>query len=266
MRLKVGLGRTGRMHAFEHAGIVPDVVTLGKSLGGGLPISAAVGPRHILGAEPASSLLTLAGNPVGAAAAVAVVTLLASTGLVADVAKKGQLFAARLEALQVHHGLVSSVRSLGLVGGIELRLDDGQPAADATARVLYRAWELGVTAISVGPERNVLELTPPLVITEAEMEKGFYCLEQALADVAAGSYGTTFKSLLVGAEFRIGRRRAKAPRDSCFLGSLSSPQSTAVVLVRHCATHLGTRRSNGSDATLAMSHSRTQPAVRPRPR
>jgi 4-aminobutyrate aminotransferase len=184
--VKVGLGRTGLLHAFEHAGIEPDVVTLGKSLGGGLPISAVVGPRMLLGAQPASSLLTLAGNPVGAAAALAVLDVVASPGFVEEVARKGRVVSARLHSLKERHPLISDVRSAGLVAGIELRKPTGQPAATATVQALYRAWELGVTAISVGPDRNVIELTPPLIITDEELREGFDRLDSALADVAAG--------------------------------------------------------------------------------
>ncbi|WP_405139862.1 aminotransferase class III-fold pyridoxal phosphate-dependent enzyme [Sphaerisporangium sp. NBC_01403] len=178
--VKVGLGRTGRLHAFECDGIVPDLVALGKSLGGGLPLSAAIGPAGILDAAEGSSLLTTAGNPVAAAAGRAVLRILAEEELPARAARLGAGLNARLDQLQARHDQVADVRNRGLMGGIEL-ID-----ATTAAKVVFRAYQLGAVLYYVGPRSNVLELTPPLVIDEADLDRALDILDTAIADVAAG--------------------------------------------------------------------------------
>ncbi|MFP5345667.1 MAG: aspartate aminotransferase family protein [Actinomycetes bacterium] len=178
--VKVGLGRTGWLHAFLADGATPDVVTLGKALGGGLPLSAAVGPASVLDAAEGSSLLTTAGNPVCAAAGRAVLRVLEEEQLADRARVLGVGLAARLGEIGSRHDAVTVTRSRGLVGGIEL--DD----ASTAAKVVYRAWELGAVVYYVGPGSNVLELTPPLVIGEAELERGLEIIDTALADVARG--------------------------------------------------------------------------------
>lgn len=178
--VKVGLGRTGLLHAFRADGATPDLVTFGKGLGGGLPLSAAVGPATVMDAAEGSSLLTTAGNPVCAAAGRAVLQVIADEALPARAADLGERLSARLSELESRHAAVLDVRSRGLVGGIEL-LD-----AATTAKVAYRAWELGAVVYYVGPDSTVLELTPPLVIAEAELERSVDIIDTAIADVVAG--------------------------------------------------------------------------------
>lgn len=178
--VKVGLGRTGLLHAFRADSATPDVVTFGKGLGGGLPLSAAVGPVSVMDAAEGSSLLTTAGNPVCAAAGRAVLQVIADEALPERASQLGERLSARLTELAARHATVLAVRSRGLVGGIEL-LD-----ATLTAKVAYRAWELGAVVYYVGPDSNVLELTPPLVIAEAELERGVDIIDAAIADVVAG--------------------------------------------------------------------------------
>jgi 4-aminobutyrate aminotransferase len=179
--VKVGLGRTGMLHAFLADGARPDVVVFGKSLGGGLPLSAAVGPAGVMNAAPASSLLTTAGNPVCAAAGRAVLRTIIQDDLPAAAATLGARLGAGLAELGGRHDVVVDTRHRGLIAGIEL------PAADRlAAKVCLRAYQLGVVCYYVGPESNVIELTPPLVITGAEIDDALDVLDQAIGDVAAG--------------------------------------------------------------------------------
>lgn len=179
--VKVGLGRTGFLHAFRADGAVPDIVTFGKGLGGGLPLSAAIGPAQVMNAATSSSLLTTAGNPVCAAAGRAVLRTLAEESLPDRASLLGHWLTGRLGTLRKGRPEVLAVRSLGLVGGIEL-ID-----AKTTAKVAYRAWELGAVVYYVGPGSNVLELTPPLVISEDELARGLDIIDTAIADVADGA-------------------------------------------------------------------------------
>ena len=185
--VKMGLGRPGTLHAFEHDGITPDIVTFGKVLGGGLPLSAAVGPADILDAPPAAALLTTAGNPVCTAAGRAVLATIVGEQLADRAAKVGALLADGLRALAGSPGAdrIGDVRGRGLAIGLELvDPETGERDPRLAAQVVYRAWELGAVVYYVGG--NVLEITPPLVLTEAEAGRAVEIIGAAIADAAAG--------------------------------------------------------------------------------
>jgi len=184
--VKVGMGRTGRLLAHQHDGIEADLVTIGKSIGGGLSLSAAIGPKAILDADPGGTLLTTAGNPVACSAGLAVLDTLESERLPERAAQLGVQLGAALDDLHRQHLLVASVRSRGLVGGVELRRADGSAARTETAQVVFRAAELGAVVYYVGMESNVLELTPPLVIEPEQLALGLQLVSRAIADVEAG--------------------------------------------------------------------------------
>ncbi|WP_099024026.1 aspartate aminotransferase family protein [Mycolicibacterium palauense] len=181
--VKMGLGRPGTLHAFEHDGVVPDIVTFGKVLGGGLPLSAAVGPAEMLDHPPAAALLTTAGNPVSTAAGRAVLATIVGDDLPQRAAKVGALLAQGLHALNDEH--IGDVRGRGLAIGLEL-IDPGtgERNPQLAAEVVYRAWQLGAVVYYVGG--NVLEITPPLVITEAEAGRAVEIIGAAIADAVAG--------------------------------------------------------------------------------
>ncbi|MFC7673881.1 aspartate aminotransferase family protein [Mycolicibacterium sp. GCM10028919] len=185
--VKMGLGRPGTLHAFEHDGVVPEIVTFGKVLGGGLPLSAAVGPAEILDNPPAAALLTTAGNPVCAAAGRAVLATIVGDQLADRAAEVGALLSNALRGLAGSPGAdrIGDVRGRGLAIGVEL-VDPATGERDPrlAAQVVYRAWELGAVVYYVGG--NVLEITPPLVLTEAEAIRGAEILGAAIADAAAG--------------------------------------------------------------------------------
>jgi 4-aminobutyrate aminotransferase len=186
--VKAGLGRTGRLFAFEASGIEPDLVTLGKSLGGGLPISAVVGPEAALGSPRASALLTTAGSPVPVAAAHAVLDLLADGALARNAAgleapARQQLAEARA-AGRPGAAAITEVRGRGLLLGVEFGDAGGSTGAELAALTVYRAWELGCVLYVV--RDNVLEITPPLGITAAELEAGLDVILRAADDAVAG--------------------------------------------------------------------------------
>ena len=187
--VKVGLGRTGMLHAFQRDDVVPDIVTFGKMLGGGLPLSAAVGPARILDGPVGSALLTAAGNPICVAAGIAALEVIVSQDLSNQAEKAGKklrkIFSEKVIELDISD-VVGDVRGHGLAIGIDLVTDpDSKNRNSELARKsVYRAWELGVVIYYVGT--NVLEITPPLTIQDHEIEQGIGLIAQAIADAKAG--------------------------------------------------------------------------------
>jgi 4-aminobutyrate aminotransferase len=187
--VKVGLARSGRLHCFEHEDLEPDVIVLGKALGGGLPLSAVIGPRALMDHAPAFALQTTAGNPISAAAGRTVLRAIAERRLDARATQVGARLRAGLHALGAKHALVGEVRGRGLALGMELVLDRATRVpvpVTTTAKIIYRAYQLGAVFFYVGLRANVLEFTPPLTLTEAEADAGIAIVDQALSDVGAG--------------------------------------------------------------------------------
>jgi 4-aminobutyrate aminotransferase len=184
--VKMGLGRPGVLHAFQLDDVVPDIITFGKAIGGGLPLSAAVGPREILDGPEASALLTTAGNPICTAAGRAVLRTLIAEDLPGRAAASGERFMTGLRKLQEELPTIGDVRGQGLAIGLELVTDreTNTPDRRAAQKVVYRAWQLGAVVFYVGG--NVLEITPPLVITDQEVDLAVEILGSAIADVVAG--------------------------------------------------------------------------------
>jgi 4-aminobutyrate aminotransferase len=183
--VKVGLGRTGTLHSFDAEGVVPDIVSFGKALGGGLPLSAVVGPAEILDHKLGVTVTTTSGNPVSAAAGRAVLNTIQEEDLVANAAVRGNQLIERLRELAQKHPLVGDVRGRGLVVGVELvsEREMKTPATRQCAKVVFRAAQLGLALFYVGHHSNVLEITPPLTITGPEIEEGIDILKRALDDV-----------------------------------------------------------------------------------
>lgn len=186
--VKIGFGRTGKFFGFQHEGVVPDAVVMGKPMAGGFPMSAVVARQEILDAGTATHLFTVAGHPVGCAAGLATIDAVLDERLVENAALVGAFLKEGLQELKQRHSLIGDVRGQGLILGVELVKDPGskQPAAREAAKVVYRAFELGLLVYYVGIQSNVLELTPPLTLTKEEAEEGLAILDRALAEVAEG--------------------------------------------------------------------------------
>lgn len=192
--VKVGLARSGKMHCFEHEGLDPDLVVFGKGLGGGLPLSAVIGPRHIMDHAPAFALQTTAGNPVAAAAGRAVLQTIADEGLIDRANRVGAILTGGLRALSARHPMIGEVRGRGLAVGVDLVSDreSREPVPVTTsAKVIYRAYQLGAVFFYVGLKGNVLELTPPLTLSETEAEEGIDIIDRAMTDVRHGLVSDT---------------------------------------------------------------------------
>ncbi|MFT3988095.1 aspartate aminotransferase family protein [Aestuariivirga sp.] len=184
--VKVGLGRSGLLHCFRHEGFVPDLVCLGKGLGGGLPLSALIGPRSIMDHATAFSMQTLHGNPVSVAAGLAVLEAIEQEGLAEHAANVGLHLLEGLTGLKANHPSIGDVRGRGLAIGVELVSGGKTPAKALAAKTVFRAYELGLVLYYVGLDSNVLELTPPLVLTRAEADEAVSILDRAIGDVERG--------------------------------------------------------------------------------
>lgn len=187
--VKVGLGRTGMLHAFEHEGVVPDLITFGKALGGGLPLSAVIGPAAVLDSAPASTLLTTAGNGISTAVGAAVLDTIITEHLAGQARVRGAELRALLDTARGSAPEISEVRGSGLALGIELRVEPEQSQASAddqfTQRVVFRMWQRGVVNYLV--RGNVIEWTPPLNLAEDEGRRAVECLHDAIVDVRGGA-------------------------------------------------------------------------------
>jgi 4-aminobutyrate aminotransferase len=186
--VKVGLARSGRLHCFQHEDLAPDIVTFGKGLGGGLPLSAMAGPAALMDHATAFVFQTTQGNPVCCAAGTAVLQTIRDQHLADRAARTGARLMDRLKGLANRHPLIGDVRGRGLAIGVELVRDPvgREPARRETALTVYRAFELGLVLYYVGVDSNVREFTPPLTLSDAEVDEGVDILDAALADVAAG--------------------------------------------------------------------------------
>lgn len=186
-----GLGRTGRWFACEHDGVIPDVLVVGKALTGALPLSAAIGTRRVMDAWPPSAgealhTSTFLGNPVSCAAALAQLSEIEERGLVARAAELGARLRRRLDGWIGRHAAVGEVRGRGLMQGVELVRPGGrEPAGGLALRVADAALRRGVLLLTEGPRANVLAFTPPLVITEAQLDFAVDVVEEELERATA---------------------------------------------------------------------------------
>lgn len=182
--IPTGLGKTGRFLACDHDGVVPDILVMGKALGGGiLPIAAAVCREGLdVAGDFAFGHYTHEKNPVTAAAGLATLAVIDDEDLVANAARVGARALERMAGWKDRFRLVGDVRGRGFLLGAELVKDreTREPANEAAERVLYRALDRGLSfKTSMG---NVLTLTPPLVTTEAQMDRALGILEECIAE------------------------------------------------------------------------------------
>lgn len=180
--VQAGMGRTGRMFAIEHFGVQPDIITMAKGIASGLPLGVATARAGVMDWTPGAHASTFGGNPVACAAALTTIRLLRET-LIANAASVGAYLLDGLRALQQKHAIIGDVRGKGLMIGIEL-VRDRQTKERATTerdRVVDEAFARGLLVLGAG--RNVVRLSPPLVLTRAQADIAVRILDEALAAV-----------------------------------------------------------------------------------
>lgn len=177
--VQTGFGRTGRWFAYQHAGVVPDIVALAKGLGGGFPIGAVVARPEVAQAfQPGSHGTTFGGNPLACAAAVAVIETIQEEGLVDRAAEMGGYLMGRLRELARSSPLVQEVRGRGLMVALELTIPSEPVVAECLAR--------GLLVNNVRP--TALRLVPPLIVGRDDIDEAVGILRAALAEAEARAH------------------------------------------------------------------------------
>ncbi len=191
--IQTGFARTGRMFAVEHSGVEPDLMTLAKGLGGGLPISAVTGKADIMDAPlPGGLGGTFAGSPVACAAALAVLDVIEEEGLCARADALGLQIRRHLDALRSEPSLspvIGDVRGVGAMVAMEL-VEEGdrrRPGVALTMALISACAERGVVILPCGLYRNVVRFLAPLTISDALLHEGLGIVGETLRDLVAGA-------------------------------------------------------------------------------
>jgi 4-aminobutyrate aminotransferase/(S)-3-amino-2-methylpropionate transaminase len=184
--IQTGFGRTGRFLAAEHTGLEPDLVTLGKSLASGYPLSAVVGRTEVMNAPGPNAIGgTYVGNPVACAAAIAVLDVIEEEGLVERAEQVGKLIRDRWEDAARDLDGIGEVRGVGAMVGVEFvkDRDTKEPDPETVSRIATATTERGVVSVSCGIYKNVLRHLVPLVITDEQLAEGL----EVMVETAASS-------------------------------------------------------------------------------
>lgn len=184
--VQCGFGRTGRLFAIEHSGVVPDLIVTGKSLGAGMPLAAVTGRAEIVdAAHPGGLGGTYSGNPLACAAALVAIAQISSPAFLARAREVGARLRTALEKIQSQHpDLVGDVRGLGPMLAIDLVRDPRSktPSLEETAAVTVETLRRGVITIRAGLYSNCVRFLPPLTISNAQLDEA---MEQVAASVSA---------------------------------------------------------------------------------
>ena len=174
-----GMGRTGKWWAIEHMGAEPDIVCVGKGIASGIPLGAIIARKSMVSWPPGSHGNTYGGNPIACAAALATIELIRD-GFLANAASVGEYTLDALEEIMVRHNSIGQVRGIGLMIGVEFVKDRNtkEPDNELRDRIVQLAYERGLLALGCG--KSAIRISPPLNITENEMDAGLEILEEAI--------------------------------------------------------------------------------------
>jgi 4-aminobutyrate aminotransferase/(S)-3-amino-2-methylpropionate transaminase len=184
--VQTGMGRTGKMFACQHQGIEPDILIMGKSLAGGLPLSAVTGRGEIMDAPHVGGLGgTLSGNPLACRAALEVITLIEDNALAPRALEIGEKVVDGLRKFEEEYPIIGDIRCLGAMIGVELVRDrrTKEPAAKETRQVVKSCYERGLLITRAGAFSNVVRALMPLVITDEEIDEGLSILKAVLREM-----------------------------------------------------------------------------------
>jgi acetylornithine/succinyldiaminopimelate/putrescine aminotransferase len=174
--IQTGIGRTGKMFAFEHYGVKPDIITLAKALGGGVPIGAIIAQDHVAAAfVPGDHGSTFGGNPLACAAALAVLEVIEQEGLLENATVVGAYFQTKLRALQQKYAMITEVRGLGLMIGMQLNCPGRQ--------MVEAALKYGAIINCAGGD--TLRFVPPLITSKDDVDTLVAILEKVFQETAS---------------------------------------------------------------------------------
>ncbi len=185
--VQTGMGRTGALFASELFGIEPDLIATAKALANGMPLSAVIGKAEIMDGPAAGGLGgTYTGNPVACASALATLKVIDKENICERANHIGKIIRTRLEKMQEKYSVVGDVRGLGAMMAMELVTDreSKAPASKLTKELSSYALEHGLLTVTAGPMGNVFRLLPPLLISDAELNKGLDILEEGLKQMS----------------------------------------------------------------------------------
>ena len=184
-----GYGRTGKFFAVENWGVVPDLISLGKSIAAGFPLSAVVGNRKFFDALPKGSIgSTFGGNPVACVAGIEVIKMIEREKLLDRAVHLGKIIRERFEGFQKKYPVVKEVRGVGAMQAIEFVKDHDtwEPDAETCQAVIQEALKNGVVLAGAGLHKNIIRLLIPLVITDEQLKEGLDVLDRAIEKVTKG--------------------------------------------------------------------------------
>lgn len=180
--IQTGFARTGKTFAIEHFDVIPDLMTISKSLAAGFPLSGVVGRSEIVDSpNPGEIGGTYAGNPLACEAALKVIEIIGEENLNAKAEQLGATIQSRLEAFKLEHSFIGDIRRLGAMVAMEIVDPETQsPDKVKTSQIVKAANENGLLLLSAGINGNVIRFLAPLVITDQELNKGLSILESSL--------------------------------------------------------------------------------------
>jgi acetylornithine/N-succinyldiaminopimelate aminotransferase len=171
--VQVGMGRTGKLFAYEHEGVEPDMLTLAKSLAGGVPIGALLIKQEISdGFKPGDHASTFGGNPLASAAGVAALTAILEEGMLENCRKMGDYFLSELDKMKNKFPFIKEVRGKGLILGMELKIDGSSIVKEMLKKRVLINCTMG----------NILRFLPPLIVTQEEIDRVVATLEEVLTN------------------------------------------------------------------------------------
>lgn len=187
--VQTAFGRTGKMFAFEHFGVVPDLMTAGKGISSGIPLTAIMGTSKILDALPVGALSsTHGGNPFACRSAVETIKILQGERLVENAARVGSVLIQGLKALEGRSPIIGQVRGHGLMVGLEIVQDKQSktPAKDLATKIVEESVRRGLMLIKpIGFSGNVVRMAPPLILNQEQAQQGLALFADAVRAVTA---------------------------------------------------------------------------------
>lgn len=182
--VQTGVGRTGKFFAYEHYGITPDIVTMAKSIAGGLPLSAIISKKDITACwEPGAHAGTFGGNLLSCAALIEVLNAIEEQDLINNAREMGDYFMKKLKNLKQEYSMIGDVRGSGLMIGLEFIDTDRNPASEYTKKLNKILIRNGLLVPTAGPYGNVIRFIPPLNVKREELDESLDILTKSLAQL-----------------------------------------------------------------------------------